>query len=72
MFSCRYADLYLVLCQLGEDPPLEDCELLPGAGVALADDGDDVDLVVQPPHELHIHTTQQTYFSVQSLIYWSI
>ena len=56
--SCiQYTDLYLVLRQLGEDPPLEDGELLPGAGVALPDDGDDVDLVVQPPHELHIHTT---------------
>ena len=50
----------------------EHVDLLDGAGVRLADDGDDVDLVVQPPHELHIHTTQQTYFSVQSLIYWSI
>ena len=61
-----------MLRQLGEDPPLEDGELLPGAGVTLPDDGDDVDLVVQPPHELHIHTTHQTYISVRQLIYWSI
>ena len=35
-------------------PLFEALQLLPGAGVALPDDGDDVNLVVQPPHELNI------------------